>query len=114
MSYSILASLKLHANTPVALPRTGIVLLDAQRRTALGERVEARGLSVKHCSSLAGNCTVRMAGTGVDAWLTQDSNLQMVPSPPAGQQTLMTSIGAHRASLGLYSGIRQWIASLRN
>lgn len=114
MSYSTLASLNLHANTPEALPRIGIVLLDAQRRTALGARVEARGLSAKQCSSLVGDCTVRMAGTGVDAKLTEDSNLQMVPSLPAGQQTLMTNIGANRALLSLSYGIRQWIESLRN
>ena len=110
MSYSTLASLNLHANTPEALPRIVIVLLDA----ALGARVEARGLSAKQCSSLVGDCTVRMAGTGVDAKLTEDSNLQMVPSLPAGQQTLMTNIGANRALLSLSYGIRQWIESLRN
>ncbi|MEZ0150920.1 MAG: chemotaxis protein CheB [Candidatus Reddybacter sp.] len=78
----------------MALPRIGIVLLDEERRTALRARVEARGLSVKHCSGLTWDRAVRMAGTDVDAWLIEDSHLQIAPSLPAGQQILMINIEA--------------------
>lgn len=94
MSYSVLASLKLDDSASSALPSIGIVLLDSQLRTALRARVEAQGFRVMHCSGLAWDCAVRMAGTDVDAWLTEGSHLQTASSLPSGQQALATNIGA--------------------
>lgn len=74
MSCSILVLLKLHASVAMALPRTGIVLLDVQRRTASRARVEARGLSVNHCSGLAWGCAVPVVGAEVDTWLIEGSH----------------------------------------
>jgi len=94
MSCSILASLKIDDSSPVAMPRIGIVVLDSQLRAALRARVEAQGLSVMHCSGLAWDCAVRMAYTDVDAWITEDSDRQLAPSLPSGQQSLVTNIEA--------------------
>jgi len=94
MSYSTLASHKLDETSCTALPRIGIVLLDAKQRVALRTIVEEQGLSVMHCSGLAWDCAVRVAGADVDAWLTDDNNLQIDLSLSAGQQPLIISLGA--------------------
>ncbi len=77
----------------MALPRIGIVLLDTERRAALRALVEAQGFSVKHCSGLTWESAVRTAGVNVDAWLTEDNNLQMAAFLPVSQQTLVAKIG---------------------
>lgn len=80
MSCSVLAAPKPDSVSCTALPRIGIVLANARRRAVLRTVVEASGLRVTHCSEQAWEDAVRVAGTEVDAWLTDEGEAAL-PAP---------------------------------
>jgi len=92
MNYSILVSLKFNNVNGMALPRIGIVLAEVRRRTAVRTIAEAQGLSVNHCSDLAWESALRVAGSDVDIWLTEEKNLAKDLSDSTDRQVRLAPI----------------------